>query len=148
MALHAVYTTGTGSDALARCVNLRGDADTTGAICGQIAGAFYGAASFDRAWVANVRRWGKREVELRAALLFDAWRLDQASEQPGAWPPAVGGRAVVRGLEKRPDLNGQAGTALAFVAVTGRYTVRLDGGDLINVLPKNLLRGEGGLEAS
>jgi len=41
-ALWAFYTTASFKDAVLAAVNLGDDADTTGAICGQIAGAFYG----------------------------------------------------------------------------------------------------------
>jgi hypothetical protein len=43
MALHAVYHTTTFGEAITAVINMLGDADTTGAIAGQIAGAFYGA---------------------------------------------------------------------------------------------------------
>ena len=42
-----MYHTTTFMAALARCVNLLGDADSTGAILGQIAGAFYGIDRID-----------------------------------------------------------------------------------------------------
>jgi ADP-ribosyl-[dinitrogen reductase] hydrolase len=39
MALHCVHTTDSFSAALLKIVNMRGDSDSTGAVCGQIAGA-------------------------------------------------------------------------------------------------------------
>jgi len=42
IALHCCYNTGTVLEAIEKCVNYLGDADTTGSITGQIAGAFYG----------------------------------------------------------------------------------------------------------
>ena len=43
VALHCVYHSASYDSAVVRCVNFLGDADSTAAICGQIAGAFYGA---------------------------------------------------------------------------------------------------------
>lgn len=49
---------------------MAGDADTTGAMCGQIAGAFYGHEQLNPAWVQDLNCWDKREIELRAILLY------------------------------------------------------------------------------
>jgi ADP-ribosylglycohydrolase len=70
MALHAFYTTDTADAAVVKVVNMAGDADTTGAICGQIVGAFYGAGALNPAWVEDVRRWDRRDIELRAIALY------------------------------------------------------------------------------
>eukprot|EP00931_Biecheleriopsis_adriatica_P069953 TRINITY_DN4375_c0_g1_i1.p1 TRINITY_DN4375_c0_g1~~TRINITY_DN4375_c0_g1_i1.p1 ORF type:complete len:580 (-),score=88.08 TRINITY_DN4375_c0_g1_i1:70-1764(-) len=72
IALHSVYHTSSFMEALARCVNFLGDADSTGAICGQIAGAFYGSSAIDSRLVDRLRRWDCDEVALRAALLYAA----------------------------------------------------------------------------
>jgi len=69
IALHCVYHTASFTDAVARCVNFLGDADSTGSITGQIAGAFYGYSQIDRRCVSNLERWDDREVALRGALL-------------------------------------------------------------------------------
>jgi ADP-ribosyl-[dinitrogen reductase] hydrolase len=53
-------------------VNHRGDADSTGAICAQIAGAFYGESTIDRRWVENLEQWDRGEIALRAIALFVA----------------------------------------------------------------------------
>merc|ERR1719401_1788057 len=45
MALWAVYHSTSFDDAVARCVNLLGDADSHGSIAGQLAGAIYGYAA-------------------------------------------------------------------------------------------------------
>ena len=56
---------------MVKCVNFCGDADTTGAICAQLAGALYGIESIDAHWLSAMRRWDPDcEIELRAALLF------------------------------------------------------------------------------
>jgi len=41
-------------DCVLKAVNLGDDADTTGAVCGQIAGAYYGAASIPSAWLEKL----------------------------------------------------------------------------------------------
>jgi ADP-ribosyl-[dinitrogen reductase] hydrolase len=70
MALHSVYHTKSFMGALARCVNLLGDADSTGSICGQIAGAFYGIGAIDSRLIARLEKWDAGEVALRGALLY------------------------------------------------------------------------------
>ena len=70
MALHAVYTTDSLNAAIVKVVNMAGDSDTTGAICGQIAGAFYGINALNPAWVEDLNRWDRREIELRAIALY------------------------------------------------------------------------------
>merc|ERR1711904_540686 len=69
-ALFSMYHTSTFMAALARCVNLLGDADSTGAILGQLAGAFYGIDAIDKRLVENIRRWDDGEIALRGALLY------------------------------------------------------------------------------
>lgn len=43
-------------DAIVRAVNLGDDADTTGAVCGQIAGAWYGASGIPERWLQVLHR--------------------------------------------------------------------------------------------
>jgi ADP-ribosyl-[dinitrogen reductase] hydrolase len=50
-ALWSFATTETFADAVLRAVNLGDDADTTGAVCGQIAGAFYGEQAIPEQWL-------------------------------------------------------------------------------------------------
>lgn len=69
MALHSVYHTSSFMEAVSKCVNFLGDADTTGAICGQIAGAFYGYQAIDDRLVQRLNQWDDGEIALRAALL-------------------------------------------------------------------------------
>ncbi|CAE7241021.1 CPK2, partial [Symbiodinium pilosum] len=69
MAMHSFYHTTSFMEALTRCVNFLGDADSTGAICGQMAGAFYGLSAIDARLVSRLRRWDCDEVALRGALL-------------------------------------------------------------------------------
>ena len=51
-ALWAFYTTDSFEDALIKAVNLCGDADTIGAVCGQIAGAYYGVDNIPERWLS------------------------------------------------------------------------------------------------
>jgi ADP-ribosyl-[dinitrogen reductase] hydrolase len=53
-ALWCFYTTDNFQDAVLAAANLGDDADTTAAITGQIAGAFYGEAGIPAAWLAKV----------------------------------------------------------------------------------------------
>jgi ADP-ribosyl-[dinitrogen reductase] hydrolase len=69
MALHGMYHTTDANAALVRVINFCGDADTTGAICGQLVGAFYGIDAFDPVWRARLATWDAREIELRAVAL-------------------------------------------------------------------------------
>lgn len=58
-ALWAFNTTNNFRDALVAAVNLGGDADTIGAVCGQIAGSFYGFSSIPKKWLKAVKDWQK-----------------------------------------------------------------------------------------
>lgn len=69
MSLHCMYTTSNFNEALVKIVNMRGDADTTGSICCQMAGAFYGVQAIDEVWCQQLKRWDNGEITLRAALL-------------------------------------------------------------------------------
>ena len=53
-ALWAFATTSTYQDSILAAVNLGDDADTTAAICGQIAGAYYGVSAIPASWLAKV----------------------------------------------------------------------------------------------
>ncbi|MFO3705594.1 ADP-ribosylglycohydrolase family protein [Xanthomonas codiaei] len=54
-ALWCFATTETFADAVLRAANLGDDADTTAAICGQLAGAFYGVEGIPAAWRERVQ---------------------------------------------------------------------------------------------
>jgi len=69
IALHCVYHTDSFTEAVARCVNFLGDADSNASIAGQIAGAFYGYHQIDPRCISNLERWDDREVALRGAML-------------------------------------------------------------------------------
>jgi ADP-ribosyl-[dinitrogen reductase] hydrolase len=72
-ALWAVGTTATFEDAVALAVNLGDDADTVGAITGQLAGAVYGAAAIPDRWLAPLA-WRDR---LESTALALAARQDE-----------------------------------------------------------------------
>merc|ERR1719158_1194848 len=65
MALHSMYHTSTFMAAVGRCVNMLGDADSTGAILGQLAGAFYGIDAIDKRLLEKLRKWDDGEIALR-----------------------------------------------------------------------------------
>ncbi len=75
MALWALNTSTSFETAIIRCVNLLGDADSTGAICGQIAGAFYGYTSMKKEPITgcainNMSKWDPyNEIILRGLML-------------------------------------------------------------------------------
>ncbi len=70
-ALWCFYTTDSFKDAVLRATNLGDDADTTAAICGQIAGAYYGADAIPTIWYKRVAM--REEIEGLADRLTD-WR--------------------------------------------------------------------------
>ncbi len=69
-ALWAFNTTESFEDALVAAVNLGGDSDTIGAVCGQVAGAYYGFESIPDRWVKAVKTWQK--VDERIERFLDA----------------------------------------------------------------------------
>ena len=56
-ALWAFNLTNNFRDAFVAAVNLGGDSDTIGAVCGQLAGAFYGYSAIPKEWIAAVKDW-------------------------------------------------------------------------------------------
>lgn len=63
MALWGVYHTTTFDQAVISVVNLLGDADSTGAVAGQLAGALYGYQGIKAGTPANVRHEGRCEID-------------------------------------------------------------------------------------
>ncbi len=76
-ALWAFYSTDTFEEGVLAAVNLGDDADTTGAVYGQLAGAFYGASSIPEGWRHKLTFWDK--IETFADNLF---RLARIFENP------------------------------------------------------------------
>merc|ERR1712039_207538 len=69
-ALHCVYHTDNFMAAVTKCVNFLGDADSTGSVTGQLAGAFYGFSQIDDRCIANLNEWDENQVALRGAMLY------------------------------------------------------------------------------
>lgn len=69
-ALWCVHTTGSFEEAVLAAVNLGDDADTTGAITGQLAGALYGVEAIPREWLAALHMGD--EIANMAARLYAA----------------------------------------------------------------------------
>ena len=78
--LHHFLSTHSFEECLVATVNQGGDADTTGAIAGAIAGAFYGPAQLPRHWVA------KLDPALVAEIQFLSGRLIERSPLGGGQP--------------------------------------------------------------
>lgn len=72
-ALWCFYTTNNFKDAVLAAANLGDDADTTAAITGQIAGAFYGEAGIPATWLSTVVK--AQEIGVMAEQLFTAGEL-------------------------------------------------------------------------
>jgi len=68
-ALWAFYHTDNFKDAILDAVNLGDDADTTAAICGQIAGAYYGMEGIPRGWLNKLTM--REEIEEMAVKLYE-----------------------------------------------------------------------------
>lgn len=70
MALNSFYHSKTYMEALGKVIGLLGDADSTGSICGQLAGAFYGFDAIDSRLVERLGQWDNSEIAMRGALLY------------------------------------------------------------------------------
>ena len=71
MAFHCIYTTDSFRSALLKAVNLRGDADSVGAITGQMAGALYGYSSIPSDWLRELFTWDDAGIGIRTSLLIN-----------------------------------------------------------------------------
>lgn len=56
-ALWAFKSTGSFEEGMVAAINLGGDADSIGAVYGQVAGAYYGYSAIPRRWVESVKTW-------------------------------------------------------------------------------------------
>jgi ADP-ribosyl-[dinitrogen reductase] hydrolase len=70
-ALWCFWTTETFEQAILKAANLGDDADTTAAICGQVAGAFYGEVGIPARWVQRLKM-GKEIRSLALGLMREA----------------------------------------------------------------------------
>lgn len=80
---HYLFTTGSFEECLIGVVNQGGDADTTGAIAGMIAGAFYGQDQIPERWRKKLKREVREEVEAQAVKLvkISPWGTQNAEEK-------------------------------------------------------------------
>lgn len=67
---HYFFTTGSFEECLIGVVNQGGDADTTGAIAGMIAGAFYGRDEIPSRWLKKLNHTVRAQVEEQAVQLL------------------------------------------------------------------------------
>lgn len=68
--LHFFFRTGSFDECLIETVNQGGDADTTGALAGMLAGATYGLAAIPQDWLARLDRKIVAEIRLQAPQLL------------------------------------------------------------------------------
>jgi len=69
--LHFLFATSSFEECLIATVNQGGDADTTGAIVGAIAGAYYGIDAIPREWLRKLDPSVRAEIEQLADELID-----------------------------------------------------------------------------
>ena len=67
--LWAFASTSSYKDAVLNAVNLGGDADTTGAVVGQLAGAYYGIEGIPQGWLQKLKQ--RDLIEDYATRLFE-----------------------------------------------------------------------------
>jgi ADP-ribosyl-[dinitrogen reductase] hydrolase len=82
VALHSFAHTSSFTDSLVKCINYRGDADSTGSICGQLAGAFYGADAIPAFLINSTLPWDDSDNIIRAVMLT-TWYRDNAARESG-----------------------------------------------------------------
>jgi ADP-ribosyl-[dinitrogen reductase] hydrolase len=72
-ALHCVWTTESFDQAVLKAISRGGDADSVGAITGQIAGAIYGVKNIPKEWIEAIQQWDRNgEIAARGYLLLHA----------------------------------------------------------------------------
>ena len=80
MALNILINTSNFKEAILKGVNLRGDADSLGAVIGQIAGAYYGIDGIPEEWIKVIYNWDKdKEIALRGYILCNLFNEEFAS---------------------------------------------------------------------
>ncbi len=84
--LHFLHRTGSFEECLVAVVNQGGDADTTGAIAGAIAGAYYGPEQLPRRWLSRLDPAVRRELEELSGRLVALSPLARG-EPPRLEPP-------------------------------------------------------------
>ena len=69
--LHSFFATDSFESCLIHTVNLGGDADTTGAIAGMLAGAHYGVEAIPERWLRKLDLAARRQIEIQVPGLID-----------------------------------------------------------------------------
>ncbi len=85
--LHFLFATSSFEECLVATVNQGGDADTTGAIAGAIAGAYYGLDGIPREWMRRLDPAVRDESETLAERLVDRSPLARGTPVSIAGPP-------------------------------------------------------------
>jgi ADP-ribosyl-[dinitrogen reductase] hydrolase len=70
LALHCILYTINFKEAIIKCCNYGGDADSTGSVTGQMAGAKYGYNNIPSEWLEECHKWHNGEIIIRAEKLF------------------------------------------------------------------------------
>ena len=89
--LHFLFTTGSFEECLIGVVNQGGDADTTGAIAGMIAGALYGEEAIPAAWFKRLDSAVRREV---AAVAVELVKMSPYFVPPSPQPSPIKGEGA------------------------------------------------------
>lgn len=125
LALFAVASTSSFEAAVGRAVNFLGDADTVGAVAGQIAGAFYGETEIDPRHLAALRKFERGEICGRACLCFLLGRQQAIRDgrRDGRLLPRVTGGSVAAWLVGLPQHRRLLLSRLLGAALVGLFAV-------------------------
>ena len=103
---HFLFTTASFEECLIGVVNQGGDADTTGAIAGMIAGAHYGMESIPKGWIRRLSSKVKRELDEVAPQLIDlspwAKQLNKKENEMNERQPTIALADVAVQLQTTP----------------------------------------------
>lgn len=84
---HAFFTSDSFEACLVKTVNLGGDADTTGALAGMLAGACYGEGAIPFRWLRRLDKSARVGIESQVEALLDLGAGNPAASPLGAqWP--------------------------------------------------------------
>ena len=103
-------------------------------------------------WLHKAQVQGDERAKQGIELIMQAMRETRASQQtnnlsmpppPSASPVPIGTRVELHGLKAKPQLNGQYGIVVGYVASSGRCTVVLEGArgeteTKMSIKPENL----------
>jgi ADP-ribosyl-[dinitrogen reductase] hydrolase len=120
-ALWAFHDASTFRDAVLAAVNLGQDADTTGAICGQLAGAYFGSDGIPEEWVAGVAQREWLEDAVGRLSRSPALRTETAAH---AEPSYDIGRSIVQrtpAARALADATADAPTQRCYWVIPGRF---------------------------